>query len=1276
MERRPRRVFTWVVTTVAVLVIMAAAASGLFQLAVQAVPGYRADVERYVRDLTGRPVRIGQLGLTWRYYYPSIELIGVALLSEDERNVVLQAERLRLGFGLMDLVRGEYLPNRLELHGLALDATIDREGQIKVRGIETGESQGEPLEALRPLTRFAALRLVRCRLNLRDERRRNEVWSFGIAHAELDRGILGDDVQAELALPASIGDSARFEGSFTGELLEPGTWSGNGALELTGLTAGSWLAPYLERGTQLETEGVQARARGRIERGRLAAAEVRLNAGATRAHRARHEAGFKSLEARVGIEWLPDGWKLQLRQLALETAGGHWPETQGELRMTLVDNAPPVYDGQVSHLRLADVLPWLRLLPVPAAVATLDQGAGNVRDATFRFQGTEEPRYQFRARFEDLALPAGERSAGFAGVRGELAGDDRGGRAVLQETALQLDLPGVLVNPQVSFDAFEGEVEWSRREAGWRVGLPQFRWELLGTRGRGRFDLLLPEDKERAPEIDLAAQFMSEDVTRAKTLMPSHWSAGLRTWLDRSIVRGRAPRADLTIKGPLADFPFVERDTGEWRLDIEAQDIELAYQPDWPPVENLAASLRFRGNGLAIESTQGTVNGNAIRKVGARFPNFRTGQLLVDGSIAGETAKYYDFLARSPLRETFKGLLTQTTATGPAEVEIHLDIPVTDAMKTRTSGRVALDGVELRHGSLPEPIRDIRGTIAFDDRAGITADKLSAKLYDIALEAQLVPQSAKTTRLTAGFRFEPDPLGRGASELVPAFIRKKIRGASDWRAELAIGGPGDTPVRLSTDLAGVAVDLPPPLGKTAEQAVPLALTIGSKPGAPLHIGLEYQERFGADLQFARQRGVMALQRGALRAGAGAAPAATEAGLVLGGTLAELDVQAWSAALQGAGLEQQASVVRRADVQVARATWDRLAVRDARYQWTARPDGWALTASGSGAAGELQWQAADRGTLTGRLEHLALEYLPPATPAAAEEAPGAATDPAQLPLLDFDVRRFVMNQVEIGHVALATARTDAGQKLRTLKVDGGATTFAGEGEWRRRAGQSSAVLNADLATGDITGLLRAFNYTPNLDAKNARFQGALTWAPSERGLDWHQAQGTVHLEFDNGQLRAVEPGAGRVLGLVNFYALPRRLTLNFRDVLGSGLGFDKVNGDFELRDGSARTQNLTIDGPSLRMDVTGRIGLAARDYDQQVTVYPDVSAGVTLGALALGGPVAGALALIAQEVLNKPLNQVTQLTYRVTGTWDNPQVERGANEEAPRPRRRGAPSQKP
>ena len=1274
MERTRRRLFTVAITAGAVLVIVAAAASGIFQLVVQAVPGYRGQVEQYVRQVTGRPVRIGALGLTWRYYYPSLELVNVALLADDDKTVVLQAERLRLGFNLARLVRKDYRPNRLELVGLAVDVHIDRDGGVQVKGIEETEpGSAEPVEALKPLTQFAQLRLSRCRLNLRDDRRGPETYSFGIEEAEFDRGLLTHGLHAEVALPASIGDTALFDASFGGELLEPGTWTGSGTLTIGGLVAGPWLEPYLERGAGIELTGAEATLKARFENGRLAGGQARLSSGPVRGHRARHEARLDALDLRASLDVLDDGWRLKLDRLSVESPSGRWPKTTGELRATRAQGAAARYDAKLDYARLSDLAPWLQVLPVPAWLADLDRAAGDVRDAEFHLQGDGESRtYGYRARFENLALPAGDRPAGVSGLKGEVAGDESGGRAVLQDSAVTLELPGLLATPAVPLESLEGVVEWRRLDDAWQLGLPQFRWALWSTRGQGHVALTIPDDHAQSPTIDLAAQFSADDATRAKPLMPLHWSPGLRAWLDRSIVSGRAPHAVLAIRGPLRDFPFVERQTGAWSLDIDADNILLEYQPDWPAVRDLKASLHFSGSSLAIEATSGAVAGNPLKSAVARFPDFHTGELLIDGTVAGETARFYDFLEGSPLRDKFKGLLAQTRGSGPSTVDVHLDIPVTHPLDTQTAGRVALDGVELRLTGLAEPIRDIQGAVAFD-AAGIRADRLTGRLYEIPLEAQLTPQPDASTLLTAAYDFTVDPAGKGASELVPAWVRKHVAGTSHWRATLPIGGAGETRLTLATDLAGVEVKLPAPLGKPAAEAVPLAVTVGSAPDAPLRITADYQGRLGADLHFVHGRDAMTLERGALTLGGGPAVPPTQKGMALVGELGVVDAQAWAGELSG-GADGQIQAIRSADLHVGRAVWDHYALRDARWQWTAQKDGWALLLSGAGASGEVHWSAPDHGALKARLDQLAVDYLP----GGSAQADASVMDPNQMPVLDLDVGKLTVGPTAFGHFVLATERTDVGQKTRTFAAQGGSMTLAASGEWRRRAGQSSATLDADLSTSDIAGLLRAFGYTQNIDAKKAQFKGTLAWPPSESGIDWAQAEGTVHLEFDNGQLRAVEPGAGRVLGLVNFYALPRRLTLNFRDVVSSGLGFDKIEGDFELADGNANTQNLRINGPSLRMDMRGRIGLAARDYDQQVTVYPDVSAGVTLGAVLLGGPVAGVLALIAQQVLNKPLDQVTQLSYRLTGSWDNPQVERVGG-PLPVPKRNvrgGSPSQKP
>lgn len=1266
MERTRRRFWTFAVSAGAVLVILAAAASGLFRIAVQSVPGYRADVERYVRELTGQQVRIGDLALTWHYYYPSLDLNDVALLAEDGETVVLQAERLRLGFGLTRLVRGDTTPSRLELQGLRIDARIDRDGQVTVQGVEAaGGTSAETLDALQPLTRFSRVVLERCRVNLRDDRRGGEVWSFGIERAALGRGLLGHLLAVDLTLPASLGDSAYLETSFSGELLRPSTWSGSVNGSFSGLVAGTWLAPVLVRGARVTADDAELRFRAGIERGRPRSVQVELRAGPVLAQRAQHEARITALEVRGTVEAQDAGWHAQVERVSLETAAGQW-STSGEITVTTPETGASVLEARAARLELGDLAPWLQIVAVPASLSALDRASGTLQDLQLRVHGDDdEARYSYRARFDALALPAGEYPAGFSGLRGDVAGDERGGRAVLQEGPLTLELPGKLVTPAVPLESLEAEVEWRRGGRGWTLGMPQFRWRLWGLRGTGRFALLLPHDRAQSPEIDLVAQFSAEDVTRVKPLIPQAWGADLRTWLDRSIIAGRAPRADLMVRGPLHDFPFDQRPTGRWTLDIEAAAIDLAYHPDWPGVSELGAQLHFEGNRLSIEATTGQVAGNPIESVTARFPDFSTAQLLIDGTVRGETARFYEFLARSPLRRPLDGLIGHTTAEGPSAVEVHLDIPLHDTGRTQVTGTATLDGVTLRHDSLPEPIREIRGAIAFSGTGRIEAQGLTARLYDAPLQASITPQKKGGNLLEASLRVAVDPAGHGASALIPGWLRERAAGESAWRATLPLGGAGDPVLRLESDLVGLEIRYPAPLGKGKDEALALALTLGSAADAPLRIGVDVPERLGADLKFLRRRGVLGLDRGALRLGAGPAPEAVEPGLALSGDLREIDVREWSRALAESGIAASGQPIRSADLRFGLARWSPFALRDIRAQWALSRTGWTLLLSGAGGAGELRWTAGDRGLLSARLDTLSLGYAP------AEGAPTSeqGLDPNTLPLFDLDVRQLVVGQAALGHVTFATERTDLGQKTRTLKADGGLVTLTGEVDWRRRAGQSSATLSGDLATSNIATLLRTFGYTPNLDARVGRFRTALSWAPSQTGLDWPRAEGTVHLEFEGGQLRAVEPGAGRVLGLVNFYALPRRLTLNFRDVLGSGLAFDRITGDFELRDGSATTQNLHVAGPSVRMDVRGRIGLAARDYDQEVTVYPDVSGGVTLGAVLLGGPVAGVLTLLAQEIMGKPLNQVTQLSYRVTGSWDNPQVTRGSTQPPPAPARK-------
>ena len=138
---------------------------------------------------------------------------------------------------------------------------------------------------------------------------------------------------------------------------------------------------------------------------------------------------------------------------------------------------------------------------------------------------------------------------------------------------------------------------------------------------------------------------------------------------------------------------------------------------------------------------------------------------------------------------------------------------------------------------------------------------------------------------------------------------------------------------------------------------------------------------------------------------------------------------------------------------------------------------------------------------------------------------------------------------------------------------------------------------------------------------------------------------------------MKPGAGRILGLTSIIELPRRLSLDFRDVTDEGLAFDSVTGDFEIRAGSAYTQNLLLEGPAVDIGVVGRTGLAAQDYDQTVIVSGNPSGPITIAGALAGGPVGAAGALLFSQLFKGQLQGLARAYYRVTGSWSEPVVER-------------------
>ena len=253
--------------------------------------------------------------------------------------------------------------------------------------------------------------------------------------------------------------------------------------------------------------------------------------------------------------------------------------------------------------------------------------------------------------------------------------------------------------------------------------------------------------------------------------------------------------------------------------------------------------------------------------------------------------------------------------------------------------------------------------------------------------------------------------------------------------------------------------------------------------------------------------------------------------------------------------------------------------------------------------------------------------------------------------------------QLGGMQLTASPTASGLSFEEILFEKPEMTITGVGVWERPRDRSRSKFTIDLKADKLHKMLDNFGYdTTAIKAGKTRMSIDAGWegSPDEFSLD--KLAGTLDIRVKKGQLLEVSPAAGRLFGLLSIQTLPRRLTLDFTDLFGKGLAFDKITGNFNIANGNAYTNDLHLTGPSADVLISGRTGLSDQDYDQLVTVTPQIANNLPL-ASALLGPVGigvGAALYLADNMfglIDNNLNKMLSYQYTITGNWHNPKIEK-------------------
>ncbi len=1227
------------------------------------IGAWRGTIERQLSEAIGLRVEIGALTAAWPGLHPHLVIEKLQLHDRAGRPAVA-FERVEADVGWSSLLFMEPRLHRLDIVAPTLDIRRDAAGTLFVAGLPV-RGEGD--------SGFADWLLEQYRIVVRDAR---IVWRDELRNApplELDRlnfvlRNLGRHHSVGLTAEPSGGIAARIDlrANLKGRsFADLAAWEGASYAELAGLDLAA-LAPWLDlplelkRGTgdlRLWLDFAKLMPTGFTAELRLADLNLRLQPELAPLELSR-------IEGRLAGRKTADGYFGEAKRLSLATAGGiEVPPTQASLKIAPGGRAAggePEGELRASRIDLAELAALAEHFPLPQNLRGRLQALtprGRLENFSLAWQGPADAptRWRVQGGFADLALAAHKELPGFSGIAGRIEGDERSGQANIDSRNATIDLPAVFPEPTLALAQLEAEIGW-RGKPGTTEILFQ-RVNFLNADARGEATGTYRYTGRGPGDIDLSAKLTDAAGNAVWRYMPLVVGKDARDWLRAGIRGGRADSATLRLKGPLAEFPFRKGKGGIFQVRGTFRGVQLDYASGWPGIADIDGELLFEGERMLIRGQRATLMGVALADVRAEIADLEAPEelLAVTGRARGETQRFLDFIEASPVGARIDHFTESMAATGNGELDLKLVLPLRRIDTSQVQGRYRFADNRI------EVLRGLPSFTAAQGEISFTADRLQAKnlrarFLDQPLTLEIGSQPGGTVRIDASGSLETHALRRfyGLRAL------DHLSGETSWRGSLSVKKPA-AELRIESDLRGLASSLPEPLNKSALTVLPL--TVQGHMGSREPRRDEWTVALGAVAGLRLQqlgeswRGRLALGEAAVRP-TGALPAQ---GIALAVNLPRLDIDQWQA-LANNGKGGNGNHVDKPDSLPSLAAIDirspelramhRL-FHDVQLQGTRSEARWQFALASREAQGQLTWDSAGPGRIAGRLARLHLPAGEGAAGATGTDEP--ADEPRELPAVDLVIDSFRLGDKALGEVRVK-AENRGGSWQAKLDVKNDAAKLSGDGSWRPGRGTSETALAFKLDVLNAEKLLDRMGMPDAVRRGEGELEGELRWSGSPLAFDLPSLAGRIKADFGKGQFKKLEPGVGRLLGVLSLQSLPRRITLDFRDIFSEGFAFDSFAGEARIARGVMTSDELRIRGPSAQVMLSGQADLVAETQNLKVRVQPAIGETLAVGAM-IASPVAGAVAWAAQKVLKDPLDQIFAFEYAVTGGWSDPRVEK-------------------
>lgn len=1021
-----------------------------------------------------------------------------------------------------------------------------------------------------------------------------------------------------------------------------------------------------EHAAYLEQAGGSARLWGRWRSARLEEARVAVDIPQLTLRHQVQYAVLKDIKANGlwrrdgegGEAWLSgDADSVEWAQPAGGSVGPalprHWHAT----------HQPGNWEVRTSAFELASLTAWRDYVLLPESVTRVLQTLAPRGQVQGLHVGQQDGHWGVNAAITGLEVSPWQQAPGGGPLDAWVQARDLRGRVLFSSNGdSTLYFPEFFAAP-MQLRRAAGEVEWvydgpntmvsgKRLSADWDGAQVSGGFGLVTGNQRGHFGLDLDFSDVDALERSLA-QWLPLKVIDEE----------LREWLLNDI-GGYVSDGSLQLSQPLGSGATADDMTATLALAITQGHLPIA--PGWPRLDEVEGRLKWQNKVLKAEIDHAQSHGITASQ-GELVMADET--LNLSGQLAGDGTALRSFLQAMPNVDLAP--LSDLRLAGDVNGDISLALPLEapEALQLEVNARPRFS--EVVYLPLNLPLRSIEGDLAWlqDGERGGLVGSASGRLLGGEINADI-------DTLRDHIRLRGDVATGalfGLAGLDASQGRLPLEGQLQWQGDVDLL---PTPsLRLESRLLGVTSHLPDPFGKSAQQPWPWVLTANIAAGR-----IESQLADIASARIQQRGGDLA---GALTLGSQAQrlPAwPTQPGISLDAAVPRLDPLAWQQAIEP--LMTAGAPSRGGEGQVPLAVslttpcvvYQNECLGSLNATGDIAPDLIDVALSGNLVSGRLNYAAQSPQPLDITIDALGLDRLlrlanvahdsdAPTPDSWLESVETQREAPAVMPdwLADVPDGRLRIAEIAMGQRRfgpLTAYWKTSGQRfsLTPVGLTIGQLSARGELYWEGNSATSHTRANISILGGDLGTALERLDQPVVMRSRSTDVDADLDWPGAPWQLDLSRADGSIRTDIRDGRFLTLESAPARLIGLLNFDNILRRLRLDFSDVTGRGTAFDRVNGIADVTGGQLTLRGpLQIDAPATTLTLTGSADLVSRELDQRLGVTLPVTQSLPIAAIAAGAPIVGGALFIADQLFGDALDRATTLHYRVRGPWTSPQV---------------------